>query len=366
MSEKIDTIKQWLNEHQVDVAYISDFHTISYLTGFESDPIERILALIIFAQDEPFIFAPALEVEAVKETGWTHPVYGYQDHENGWAILAGHIKDHSQHLTNWAVEQNQLTLSRANYLQTALPEIKFTADLTPMLEEFRLHKSAAEIEEMHQAGDDADKAFQYGFAALAEGVSELAVAAYLEYETKKCGIPGMSFETLVQFGAHAANPHGNTGNTVLQPGDMALFDLGTIYGGHVSDATRTVAYKSVSDHQRDVYNVVLEAQLAAQDAVKPGMTAGELDKIARDVITKAGYGEYFVHRLGHGLGSSVHESIQIAQGNDFVLQPNMAFSIEPGIYIPGDMGVRIEDSIVLTETGTDSFTHLSKELQIID
>ncbi|MDR3190308.1 MAG: Xaa-Pro peptidase family protein [Lactobacillaceae bacterium] len=366
MTEKIDSIKTWLNDNQLDAAYISDFHTVAYLTGFESDPIERILALVVFAQAEPFIFAPALEVEAVKQAGWAHPVYGYQDHENGWALIAKHVHSHSSQATKWAVEENQLTLARANNLKTALQEVNFAKDLTPLIERLRLIKTPDEIAKMHQAGRDADKAFEYGFSALANGATELAVAAYLEYETKKSGIPGMSFETLVQFGAHAAQPHGNTGTTTLQSGDMALFDLGTIYEGYVSDATRTVAYQSVSDHQRDVYNVVLEAQLTAQEAVKPGMTAGELDKLARDVITKAGYGEYFIHRLGHGLGSSVHESIQIAQDHELVLEPGMAFSIEPGIYIPGDMGVRIEDSIVLTETGADSFTHLSKELRIID
>ena len=117
-------------------------------------------------------------------------------------------------------------------------------------------------------------------------------------------------ETLVQFGL-AAEPHGDTGSTLLKASDLALFDLGTIYDGYVSDATRTVAYKSVSDHQRDVYNVVLEAQLAAQSQAKPGMTAGELDAIARDIITKAGYGEYFVHRLGHGIGSSDHQQVKL-------------------------------------------------------
>lgn len=366
MSSKINQVQQWLNINQLDVAYFSDFHSISYLTGFESDPIERILALVVFAQDDPIIFAPALEVEAVKSTGWQFPVYGYQDHENGWQILANHIKENTNHLTRWAIESEQLTLARAELIKSALPEIKFEGDLTEIIQNMRLHKSDDEIKKMHLAGDDADLAFEAGFAALKTGTTELSVAASLEFETKKRGIPGMSFETLVQFGAHAAEPHGATGLTELEKGDMALFDLGTIHDGYVSDATRTVAFGNVSDHQRDVYQVVLEAQLAAQSQVKPGMTASELDGIARDVITKAGYGEYFVHRLGHGLGSSVHEFPQIMGGNDLVLEPGMAFSIEPGIYIPGDMGVRIEDSIVLTESGADSFTHLSKELRIID
>lgn len=366
MTDKLAKIQNWLNENQLDVAYFSDFHSISYLTGFESDPIERVLALVVFPQDEPFIFAPALEVEAVKGAGWTHPVYGYQDHEQPYQLIAQHLHAHTQHATTWAVEKGQMTLDRAAALQTAVPDAKFVGDLSPVMVEMHLIKTPDEIAKMHKAGDDADRAFKFAFAAMQAGVSELQVMAKLEYDLKSAGVVGMSFETLVQFGAHAAEPHGDTGSTRLQRGDLALFDLGTIYEGYVSDATRTVAFQTVSDHQRDVYNVVLEAQLAAQSQAKPGMTAGELDAIARDIITKAGYGEYFVHRLGHGIGASVHESIQIATGNELVLQPGMAFSIEPGIYIPGDLGIRIEDSVVMTETGADSFTHSSKELRIID
>jgi Xaa-Pro dipeptidase len=365
MTDKLENVRNWLSANQYDVAYFSDFHSIAYLTGFESDPIERVLALVVFPDDKPFIFAPALEVEAVRTAGWSEAVYGYQDSENPFQLIGRYISNHTQHHHTWAVEQSQLTLDRANALKTAVTEAQLAGDLTPMMTRMRLHKTPDEIAKMHQAGDDADKAFQFGFNALASGVTELSVLAKLEYELKMAGVVGMSFETLVQFGAHAAEPHGATGNTQLKSGDLALFDLGTIFDGYVSDATRTVAFQQVTDHQRDVYNVVLEAQLAAQAAVVPGMTAGELDAIARDIITAAGYGNYFVHRLGHGLGSSVHESIQIASGNDLVLEPGMAFSIEPGIYIPGDLGIRIEDSIVLTENGADSFTHTSKDLQII-
>lgn len=366
MTTQIAQITDWLNEHQLDVGYFSDYHSIAYLTGFESDPIERTLALFVFPNAEPFIFAPALEVEAVKQSGWSHPVFGYRDGEDAYGLIAQHLQSSTNSLKNWAVEQGQLTLARANEVKRTVSNAEFVADLTPLMTQLRLIKTPDEIAKMHQAGLDVDQAFEFGFAALSENTTELAVAAKLEYELKKQGVVGMSFESLVQFGKHAAEPHGATGDSTLHAGDLALFDLGTLFEGYVSDATRTVAFKQVSDHQRDIYNIVLEAQLAAQDAVKPGMTAGELDSIARDVITKAGYGEYFVHRLGHGIGSSVHESIQIAGGNDLILESGMAFSIEPGIYIPGDLGIRIEDSIVLTDTGADSFTHLSKDLRIID
>ena len=143
---------------------------------------------------------------------------------------------------------------------------------------------------------------------------------------------------------------------------MALFDLGTMTEGYASDATRTVAFGEVSKQAKEIHAVTLEAQLAAQSQAKIGMTASELDAIARQIIIKAGYGDYFVHRLGHGLGSSVHEFPSIMAGNDLILQEGMVFSIEPGIYIPGVAGVRIEDSGYRSTDGFVSYTHASKEL----
>jgi len=366
MTTHLQEIQTWLNTEGIDVAYLSDFHSIAYLTGFESDPIERILGLFVFPQADPFIFAPALEVMAVKESGWQYPVYGYQDSEQPFTLIAEHIRATTSQTKRWAVEKQQLTLNKANALQTQFPNANFIADLSPVIERMRLIKTPEEIALMHAAGREADLAFQYGFEALAAGKTELAVQAELEYKLKLQGVPAMSFDTLVQFGPHAADPHGATNNTKLKPGQMALFDLGTVHDGYVSDATRTVAFKSVSFRQRDIYQLVLKAQREAQAAVKPGITTGSLDKIARDIITDGGFGDFFIHRLGHGLGSSVHESLQISAGNDVVLEPGMAFSIEPGIYIPGDLGIRIEDSVVVTETGCESFTHASKELLVID
>ena len=175
----------------------------------------------------------------------------------------------------------------------------------------------------------------------------------------------MSFDTIIQSGANAADPHGAPKEDTIKPNELTLFDLGTVYKGYISDASRTVAFGEIDDKLKDIYNVCLEAQLTAQNAAKPGMTAEELDKIARDVITKAGYGEYFIHRLGHGMGQSEHEFPSIMEGNKMELVPGMCFSIEPGIYIPNYAGVRIEDCVYVTDNGVKSFTHTSKELQII-
>lgn len=364
--EKIEQIQKWLAENKGDFALISDPMTIQYLTGFYSDPIERVLMLVVFKHQDPFIFAPALEVEAIKDTGWTNPVYGYLDHENPWKMIADQISVREVDEKEIAIEKANLPVDRLESLQAQFPASSFSLNLTPELEKMRLIKSADEIEKLNIAGKWADFAFQKGFEAARIGVSEQQVAADLEYALKGEGIMQMSFDTLVQAGAHAAEPHGATGANKIQNNELVLFDLGTVWDGYISDASRTVAIGKPDDKSLDIYKVCLEAQLTAQAAAKPGMKASDLDKISRDVIDKAGYGEYFIHRLGHGMGMSEHEFPSIMEGNDMLLQPGMCFSIEPGIYIPGVAGVRIEDCVYITENGAEPFTHTSKELTVVD
>ena len=235
-----------------------------------------------------------------------------------------------------------------------------------MIEREKLIKTPDEIKKLHVAGDWADKAFEAGFAALSTERTEQQVVAEIEYAMMKAGIMHMSFDTIVQSGANAADPHGAPLKDLIKPNELCLFDLGVVSEGYMSDASRTVAFGKIDDRSKEIYDVCLEAQLAAQDAAKPGITAAELDKVARDVIDKAGYGQYFIHRLGHGIGQSDHEFPSIMEGNDLVLEPGMCFSIEPGIYVPGFSGVRIEDCVHITDTGCDPFTHTSKELRVIE
>ncbi|MBM6753605.1 aminopeptidase P family protein [Lactobacillus alvi] len=363
--DKLSQLRKLISQLGLDVAYISDPMTIKYLTGFYSDPVERVLALLVFPDQDPFLFAPALEVEAIKETGWANPVYGYLDHEHPYEMIAQQVKKRVPNPTKWGAELGFLTVARLRALQDNFPKAKFETDLTPVIEKMRLIKSPDEIAKLNEAGKWADFAFEVGFKAAHPGVKEQAVAAELEYALKQKGIMQMSFDTLVQTGAHAAEPHGATSDRVIQDHDMVLFDLGTVFDGYISDASRTIAIGDISDRQREIFDVCLEAQLTAQAAAKPGITAAKLDKIARNIITKAGYGEYFIHRLGHGMGMSEHEFPSIMEGNDLVLEPGMCFSIEPGIYIPGFAGVRIEDCVHITEDGCEPFTHTSKEFMAV-
>lgn len=365
MMSHLTAVQNWLADNNYDVAYVSDWKNIEYFTSFSSDPMERVLGLFIFPDKEPFIFAPALEVESVKKAGWKYPVYGYLDHENPFELIKNHIEERVHNPKRWAVEKGNLTVARDEAIKKQYPEAEFIGNLTPFIENEKLIKSADEIQKLIVAGDWADFAFEVGFNALAQNKTEQDIVAEIEYALKKKGIMHMSFDTIVQSGANAADPHGAPTNQLIQPNTLCLFDLGVVYDGYISDASRTVAFGEVNDKAKEIYQVCLEAQLTAQAAAKPGMRAEELDKIARDIITKAGYGEYFTHRLGHGMGQSEHEFPSIMEGNKMELQPGMCFSIEPGIYIPGVAGVRIEDCVYVTENGVKPFTHTPKELRTL-
>lgn len=362
--KKINELREWMQNNQVEVAYVSNPSSIAYLTGFESDPHERVLALFIHADKAPFLFTPAMEVPEAKKS-FSEDVIGYLDTQNPWQIILNELKSRFGQFKKMALEKNQLSVDRFEILKDGLATVDFSADITPILQQIQLVKTPEEIQTLLEAGHWADVAFEIGFKALKEKVTEQEIVAEIEYQLKKQGVSKMSFDTLILFGDNAANPHGNPGSLQLRNHDFALFDLGVVWKGYCSDATRTVSFKEPTAKQRGVYEVVLQAQLAAQNAVKPGITAQELDAIARNVITDAGYGEYFTHRLGHGIGTTVHEFPSIVEGNSMVLKEGMCFSIEPGIYIPNEVGVRIEDCVYVTKDGCQSFTQTPKELIVL-
>lgn len=358
-------LQEWLAQNNYDLAYISNPTDIMYFTGYESDPHERIIGLFVFPDAKPFLFTPALEVEAAKEAGWNHDIYGYLDHENPFAIIAEHIKERTSKTTNWAIEKADLSYQKYESIQKQFPNATFPGNASQFMDNLKLIKSPQEIKLMEEAGKQADYAFKLGFEALSTKRTEQQVVAEIEYGLMKKGVMHTSFDTIVQSGENAAKPHGGPEKVNIKPNALVLFDLGTVNQGYMSDASRTIAFGEPTVKQKDIYNVCLEAQLAAMDAAKPGITAAELDAVARNIIDKAGYGKYFIHRLGHGIGTSTHEFPSIMEGNNMVLKPGMCFSIEPGIYIPQVAGVRIEDCIHITKDGNEPFTHTTKKLQIL-
>lgn len=365
-SIKLNELKQWMHQQSVDLAYVSDPGHIAYFTGYESEPHERVLALFVPLDSDPFLFTPALEVEDAQNSSWSYDVLGYLDSENPWQLIAAALNKRMGTPNAVALEKAFLTIDRYEALADAFPEADFSTDLTRFIQTSQLIKTEDEIDKLLEAGHWADVAFEIGFKTLRERVTEQELVAEIEYQLKRQGVKAMSFDTLVLAGKNAASPHGSPGNTPVVPKDLVLFDLGVVWNGYCSDATRTVAFREPTAFQKEIYGIVLEAQLKAQAAVRPGITAGELDDIARQVITGYGYGEYFNHRLGHGIGTTVHEYPSLISGNDLVIQEGMCFSLEPGIYIPEKAGVRIEDCIYVTADGCKSFTSTPKELQIFE
>jgi Xaa-Pro dipeptidase len=361
---KINQISTYLSENNLDAAFITTPDNVFYVSGFRSNPHERLLGVVIFKDAEPLMICPKMEVPDAKEAGWSFDIVGHQDTDQPWQLLKEAIDRKGINVSQLAIEKSHLTVERLEALQQLFPQASF-ARLDDQLNSMRVIKDESELVILRQAAEYADYAIEVGVNEIAEGKTELEILTAIELALKKKGIAHMSFDTMVLSGPKTASPHGKPGDRKIQKGDFVLFDLGVIYKGYCSDITRTVSFGEPSDAQKEVYETVRKAEQDAVDAVKPGVRAMDLDKIARDVITQAGYGEFFTHRLGHGLGISVHEFPSVTGNNEMELIEGMVFTIEPGIYDPSITGVRIEDDVVVTKDGGEVLTKYPKELVII-
>ena len=223
-------------------------------------------------------------------------------------------------------------------------------------------KSPEEIELLREAEHIGDMAFDDILGILKPGMTELEVAAEIEYSMKRHGAEGLSFDTIAASGVNSSMPHAIPSTKKLENGDFLTMDFGCIYKGYCSDMTRTVCIGKASDEQKEIYNIVLSAQLAVLDNLKPGMMCKDVDRIARDYINAQGYGDYFGHGLGHGVGLYIHESPAFNTRDTSIIKPSMVETDEPGIYLPGKFGVRIEDMILITENGCEPLARSPKEL----
>ncbi|MEK3890400.1 M24 family metallopeptidase [Bacillus sp. FSL K6-3431] len=364
MTHRLHKLINWMKQENIDAAFITSPDNVFYLTGFRSEPHERLLGLAVFQTEEPILICPAMETLDAKNSGWEHEILDYSDTDNTWDLVEKSIKRRITKITKWAVEKEHLNLERYEELANRFNDATFVR-AEAILHELRMMKDPNEIALIKTACELADFAVQVGMNEIATGKTELDLIATIEYEVKKKGVSGMSFDTMVLTGANAALPHGTPGLTKIKKGDLVLFDLGVVYEGYCSDITRTIAYGDISDKQAEIYNTVLQAEEAAVEAVKSGITASDLDLIARGIIQEAGYGDYFPHRLGHGMGISVHEYPSITATNDLIIKSGMVFTIEPGIYVPEVAGVRIEDDVLVTENGVEILTKFPKSLQIV-
>lgn len=265
-----------------------------------------------------------------------------------------------------AVEADRLTVTQLKNLRKALHGIKLTTVGTDkIIDSFRAVKNEAEIENICKAQRIAEAAFDHILGFIKVGVMEKEVALELDHYMLSHGADGLSFETIAISGANTSKPHGVPTDKKIEHGDFVTMDYGAVVNGYHSDMTRTVAVGAASDEQKKIYKIVFEAQLAVLRVLKNGVKCSDADKAARDVITEAGYGEYFRHSTGHGVGIEIHEKPFISPKSTATLRSGNVVTDEPGIYIPGKFGVRIEDMALITENGCKNLTKAPKELIII-
>lgn len=267
------------------------------------------------------------------------------------------------------IENEDVTLSAYNsyveYFSQFGIEIMNENALSKAITNLRLIKSEEEIEYIAEAQRITEKAYTEVLNFVKPGVTERKVALELEYLMKQYGASHVSFDLITITGKKTSLPHGVPSDGIIAEGDFFTMDIGALYNGYHSDMTRTVAVKSCSDYQREIYDIVYKAQATALEAVKAGVKAFDIDKIARDIITEAGYGKEFGHSTGHGVGLYIHEEPYVSTRGEAILSENMVITVEPGIYLEGKFGVRIEDMVLVKENGYRNFATLPKELIIV-
>lgn len=365
MNERIDELVKEIKRQNLDSALVTSTANFYYLSNYYTDPHERVIAVYVSEAIDPIIIVPAMEAEDAKAAGWQNTMIGYHDHENPWQLLANYLRDQEKLPGSLAIEHNHFTLERYGKLKESFAGTEIV-DLENTLADIRVIKTKKEYTLLKQAAQYADLAIKTGVEAIKEGVSELEIIAQIEFEMKKQGIQQMSFATTCLSGAKTASPHGTPGQRKITAGDMVLFDLGVVFEGYCSDITRTVAYQSVTEEQREIYQTVLGANERGIEVSKIGTPVNQVDLAARQFIESKGYGKYFNHRIGHGLGIEVHEYPSMSSDNELPLKEGMCYTIEPGIYIPGTGGIRIEDMVFMTKNGPEILTAYPKELQIIE
>ncbi|MCY0876066.1 MAG: aminopeptidase P family protein [Firmicutes bacterium] len=337
--------------------------SFTYFTSLSLHASERLTLFGCDASGRTALVLPQLELDSARDAA-VDAVFSYADEEGparamaSLAVALGLTPESTP-----AVEETHLRLFEAQALrECGASTLREGAGAVMAL---RLYKSAQEIAVMQRAARVTDAALEATLPLLRVGMTELEIAAELEYQLKKQGSQSLPFGTIAGAGARGALPHSVPGETKVQIGDLLVLDFGAIVEGYVADTTRTVAFGDPGAQARTVYETVQRAQAAAVEAVKPGKTAGDIDRVARSVISDAGYGPYFTHRTGHGLGLETHEYPSIMAGSTLPLIPGMVFTIEPGIYLPGQFGVRIEDDVVVTDDSVLVLTQMRRDLIIL-
>ncbi|OIK13795.1 Xaa-Pro peptidase family protein [Bacillus sp. MUM 13] len=352
--EKLQRFRQALENVQADGFLITSTYNRRHMTNFTGSA-----GVVLISQSEAKFIT---DFRYTEQAGKQAQGYDIVQHKGSIPEeVAKQAKDMG--IKKLGFEQEHLTFSSFKSYENA-----FDGELIPvsgLVEKLRLIKTPSEIKILKEAADIADAAFTHIVDFIRPGITELDVSNELEFFMRKQGATSSSFDIIVASGKRSALPHGVATDKVIETGDFVTLDYGAYFNGYVSDITRTLAVGQPSDELKKIYNIVLEAQLRAMAGIKPGMTGKEADALTRNLIDEKGYGEYFGHSTGHGIGLEVHEGPALSLKSDIILEPGMAVTVEPGIYLPGIGGVRIEDDTIVTKEGNEALTHSSKELIIL-
>lgn len=354
-TQRRDKLRKLLNKKTADSLLVTNFTNVTYLTGFTGDD-----SYLLVRQDGDTLisdmrYATQLDQECPDLDRHIRPP-GTKMHEATAGVLGkakiGRLGIEAESLTVGLLAKLEQTLSKVAFVQTS-----------GLVESLRVTKDKHEVEAIRRAARQAERAFAAVVAGLTPDMTEKVVAADLEHTARRFGAKGLSFPPIVAVGARAALPHAPASDHRLGDAAFTLIDWGADEGLYVSDLTRVLATGKISSRLHKIYDVVLHAQEAAIEAIGPGKTCEAIDAVARGVIEDAGYGKQFGHGLGHGLGMNVHEAPRLSQNEKNELKAGMVVTIEPGVYLPGWGGVRIEDDVLVTREGCEVLTSVPKTLE---
>jgi Xaa-Pro dipeptidase len=359
-ASRICRLSKLMKEKGVKALILSPSMNMLYSTGFSTFPGERLLVSVFDESGELIFIVPRLYENEVREKASCERIISWDDSQDPKDILAALCNEKGYAGSTVAIEDT-MWFNAFEKIHQAFEQARYVK-ASEIIGEMRKYKTPDEAEKIRRSSRLADTALAETIPKIRAGIKENEIRDLLEAEMKHLGIASPSFESIVGSGPNSAMPHYTAGDRVVNTGDSIVIDFGGIYQGYCSDMTRTVILGKASKEYKEVYETVKEAQKRAIEAVGPGVKASEVDSAARSYIAEKGYGDYFIHRTGHGIGMEVHEEPYISDISSTVLQPGMVFSIEPGIYLPGRFGVRIEDLVIVTETGVEVLNKFTKDL----
>ena len=367
MNNRIETLQNLLAQTELDGVVVNPSASLRFLSGLEFHLMERPVVLFVPKSAKPLLILPELELAKVAGMEDCLQIHSFGDDPSSWqAVFEKALSSYAENELRIGLEATSLRFLELNFLQKALPAANFV-DASKLFSELRLYKDQDDLAKMRKAAEIAEEALIETLKTVKVGQTEKEIANELLVQLYRHGSDQeLPFMPIVASGPNTANPHATPSDRKLQENEFLLFDWGAGFEGYFSDITRTFIVGQPTEEMRKLAETVQRANHTARANGKAGMTAGEVDKLAREQIENCGYGPYFTHRTGHGLGMEAHEAPFIFAGNPQILKEGMVFTIEPGVYHPEIGGVRIEDDVVVTSEGLQSLTSLPREVMTIE